>query len=124
MREKIGLDPLECLAGNNRTQDCFIRFVKGVDQAFYSRLDPKSTWVETLGEDNGVPTFNSNNVLFLEVNPWVPPGTTFNCRFRARFSNCDDCWHDPDNNNDDYKDFEYAGNRPFKIINFQFTVVD
>ena len=124
LREKIGLDSWECLSGSNQTRDCFIRFIKGVDQAFYSRLDPKSTWVETLGQDNGVPTFNSNNVLFLEASPWIPPGTTFNCRFRARFSNCDDCWHDSDNNNDDYKDFEYSGNRPFKIINFQFTVVD
>ncbi len=124
LRENIGLGPHQCLSGGQNTSDCFIRFIKGTEQAFYSQLGPKSTWVETLGQDDGVPTFNANNVLFLEANSWIPPGTVFNCRFRVRFSNCDDCWHDSLNDNDDYKDFEYSGNRPFKIVNFQFTVVD
>ncbi len=124
LMRRIGLEAQQCLGGSNQTKDCFIRSLKGVDQAFYSQLAPKSTWAETLAQNNGVPTFNFNNVLFFEVSPWIPPGTIFNCRFRARFSNCDDCWHNSTQGGDDYKDFEYSGNRPFKIINFQFTVVD
>jgi hypothetical protein len=49
----------------------------------------------------------------------------FDCRFRATFSNCDDCWQDPlRTDGEDYLDYEYSGARPYKIIHLQFTVLD
>lgn len=121
---KIGLDSSYCLGGSDSTDDCFVRAIKGADSANYSIIDPKSTWAETLVNENGVPTFNFNNVIFFEINPWIPPGTVFNCRMRARFTNCDDCFHDEDNGNDNYKDKEFSGAKPFRVINFSFTVID
>ena len=120
--EHLGMEPKQCLG--KETSNCFIRALKGQEQAFFSKIDPQSTWAETLGGD-GTPTFNFNNVIFFEISPWIPPGTRFNCRFRVRFTNCDDCWHDPSSNTqDDYLDFEYSGARPFQIVNFSFLVID
>lgn len=124
LRTQMGLPKNRCLGGENSLKDCFIRAVKGADHSFYSRIEPKQTWAETLITDDGVPQFSSSNVLFFEISPSIPPGTTFNCRLRASFSNCEDCHHDALNGNDDYLDYEYSGAKPFKIINFQFTVID
>ncbi len=124
-RQDIGLSSNRCLGGSDSLNDCFVRVIKGGDQAYFSKLNPKSTWTETLDNDTtGTPTFTTSNVLFMEISPWIPPGTTFNCRMRARFSNCSDCFDDANNNNDDFLDYEYSGADPFKIINFQFTVID
>ncbi len=124
-RQEIGLAANKCLGGADSLNDCFIRVIKGGDQAYYSKLDPKSTWSETLDNDStGTPTFTTSNVIFMEVNESIPPGTTFNCRMRARFTNCSDCYHDESNGNDDYLDYEFSGAKPFKIVNFQFTVID
>ena len=47
------------------------------------------------------------------------------CRLRARFTNCKDCHYNEDENNgDDYLDYEYSGEKPFKILSFEFTVID
>lgn len=119
-----GMTDTQCLAGPNRTDNCFIRFPRGTDRAVYSKIDAQKTFGETLANEDGAPSFNFSNLLFMEVNKNIPPGTTFNCRMRVRFTNCDECYHDPDNNFDDYQDFEYAGHRPFKLINFEFTVID
>ncbi len=124
MRTDIGLSKSNCLGGESSLKDCFIRSVKGADHAFYSRMDSKKTWAESLITTDGIPEFNTSNVIFFEVSPWIPPGTTFNCRMRASFTNCEDCHHDSTNSNDDYLDFEYSGGKPFKIINFKFTVID
>ena len=124
LRTQMGLPKNRCLGGENSLKDCFIRAVKGADHSFYSRIEPKQTWAETLITDDGVPQFSSSNVLYFEISPSIPPGTTFNCRLRASFSNCEDCHHDALNGNDDYLDYEYSGAKPFKIINFQFTVID
>ncbi len=124
LRTRLGLAKNNCLGGSDSLKDCFVRAVKGGDHAYYSRIESKKTWAETLITDEGVPEFNTSNVIFFEVSPWIPPGTTFNCRMRATFTNCDDCNHDADNGNDDYLDFEYSGAKPFKIINFKFTVID
>ncbi|MEX0797926.1 MAG: hypothetical protein WD025_00680, partial [Bacteriovoracaceae bacterium] len=59
----------------------------------------------------------------MEVSKWIAPGTTFSCRFRARFSNCSDCFNDPDTG-EEYMDYELAGEKPYKVINFKFTVID
>lgn len=121
--DKIGLDSSNCLGGSDSEEDCFVRAIKGADTSFYSIIDPKSTWAETIVNQNGVPTFNFNNVIFFEINPWIPPGTVFNCRMRARFTNCDDCFHD-ETTGDNYQDYMFSGPDPFKIINFSFTVID
>lgn len=124
-RQNIALPMNRCLGGETSLNDCFIRVIKGGDQAYFSKLGPKSTWSETMKNDKtGTPTFSTSNVIFMEVSPWIPPGTTFNCRMRARFSNCSDCFEDANNGNDDYLDYEYSGAAPFKIIDFQFTVID
>ena len=61
----------------------------------------------------------------------ILPGTTFLCRFRARFTNCEDCFHDPsarpDQNvdlKDDFLAYEYSGAKPFKIFHLRFTVIN
>lgn len=124
-RSKIALEPENCLSGAADTRDCFIRVLKGADQAFFSKIDPKKNYAQTILPAGGTPTFNSSNLIFLEVSPWIPPGTTFNCRFRTRFTNCDDCFSDNSlTNGEDFRDFEFSGGKPFKLINFQFTVID
>jgi hypothetical protein len=124
LRDSIGLDSSLCLSDNNKTDDCFIRTVPGFDHSWFSRIDPNSSWTETLQDENGKTTFQQNNLIFMEVNPNTPPGTKFNCRFRARFTNCKDCWHDSDFGGDDFLDYEFSGAEPFQIINFQFRVID
>lgn len=130
LRDKLGLDASQCLTAptnggaTTHTKDCFIRTVKGFNHSWYSRIDPNSSWIDTLKDSAGETEFQQHNLIFMEVNPNTPPGTKFNCRFRARFTNCKDCWHDSDFNNDDFLDFEYSGGEPFKIINFQFRVID
>ena len=124
-RQKIELEKKDCLGGENDPHSCFIRAVRGADAAWFSRISPKSNWGETLADENGSPPFNSHNIVFFEANPNIPPGTTFNCRFRVRFTNCRNCWSDQTRDDkDDYRDFEYSGANPFKILHYQFTVID
>lgn len=118
-----GIEPQDCLGGENKRESCFVRFPRGIDRAVYSKIDPKKTLGETITGEDGVGEYNISNILFMEVNKKTPPGTTFNCRLRVRFTACDECWHDPDTG-DEYRDFEFAGARPFKLINFRFTVID
>ena len=123
LMKSSSLDPSQCLGGKNKTQDCFIRSIRGADHSIFSKIDPKSTFAETLITKENTP-FKYNNLIFFEVSPWIPPGTTFNCRLRARFSNCDDCWSDPDHGHDDYLDHEYSGDKPFRILHLNFTIID
>ncbi len=117
-----GFSSNNCLDPDD-TQSCFVRFIKGVDTAFYSKINPGMTWSETLTYDSVGPTYQSSNLLFMEINPNIQPGTTINCRFRARFTNCNDCYSDSaQNSGDDFLDYEFSGDGPFKIINFKFTV--
>lgn len=123
-RQEISLEKKNCLGGSENTNDCMFRAIPGADFAFFSKIDPKSTWAETLSGSAGSPTHHFSNLIFFEVSPWIPPGTTFDCRFRVRFSNCSDCFTDPDHNNDNYLDYEYSGGKPFKILHFQFMVTN
>ncbi|MBL6989963.1 MAG: hypothetical protein ISR65_09305 [Bacteriovoracaceae bacterium] len=127
-REKIMLEKMNCLGGLNPdgtkdTKSCFIRAIPGADHSFFSKIEPLKTWGETLATSTGAPDFHHSNLIFFEVSPWIPPGTTFNCRFRVRFSNCSDCYSDPADT-DDYLDYEYSGPKPFKILHHQFIVID
>ena len=124
----LSLEDHECL--NNETaglnfnpNECLIRVLPGANQAVFGKIDPQKTWLETISEGNPAPKHSSSNITIMEVNKWIQPGTTFNCRFRVRFTNCRDCFDDPDTT-EDYKDYEYAGMRPFKVINFSFKVID
>jgi hypothetical protein len=120
-----GLDSNSCLGGPNSTKDCFVRAIKGADHGYYSKINPQNTGAETFLDANNLPTFNVSNPIWFEVSGDTPPGTEFNCRLRVRFTNCEDCWHDPlSATGDDYRDFEYSGHRPFKIINFKFKVIN
>jgi len=118
------VDDSRCLGGSSDKKDCFVRIIKGLDNAWFSKLGPKKTWAETMTNSNSSPTFSSQNLIFMELNPGIPPGTKVNCRFRARFSNCSNCYNDSTNSGDDFFDYEFAGPKPFKIINYQFTVID
>ena len=106
--------------------ECLVRFLPGASQAVFSRIDAQRTWPESIqGDDNSVALdFSSSNVTLMEVNKNLSPGTKFNCRFRVRFSNCSDCFDEFSSLNkwDDLADFEYTGEKPFKVINFQFEV--
>lgn len=126
LRSQLNLEADNCLGGANSPHDCFIRAVKGADSAWYSRMDPQKTWGNTMvGDTSQPPPFSFHNIMFFEVSPWIPPGTTFNCRFRTRFVNCEDCWEEKIGAKyDDILDFEFSGGKPYKIINFQFTVID
>jgi hypothetical protein len=104
--------------------ECLIRFLPGANSSSFSKIDPQKTYYESVIKNLDKPNFNAGNVMLMEVNKWIPPGTKFRCRLRARFSNCSDCYGDEDNGNDDYLDFEYNGSKPFKVINFDFEIND
>ena len=134
-RKELILSDNECLnsvstgGGVNsdfNPNECLIRFVPGANQSVLGKIDPQKTWTETISANrtNGEsPKPLASAYLLMEVSKWIPPGTTFNCRLRARFTNCQDCYNE-NNTNEDYPDFEYTGHKPFKIINFSFTVID
>ncbi len=130
-REKIALDKSLCLNSKN-DKDCFLRVIKGADQANFSKINAKSNWFDTYKNPvNGKSAQISNNHLILfEVSKHIPPGTTFNCRMRVRFTNCDDCFHDSTRKSTDlgqgydYVDSEYNGARPYKIIHFVLPIVN
>ncbi len=126
LKASQGLPDNKCLGGSGASKyDCYIRAIKGVDHAFFAKIDPQKTWSQTVSKKDGTfPGFGVSNLLLFEINPWTPPGTNVTCRFRTRFSNCEDCFHDAANANDDYKDFEYSGNKPFKVITLNFKVID
>ena len=104
--------------------ECLVRFLPGANDAFFSKIDPQKTYYETVVKQLENPTFNSGNLLIMEVNKWIPPGTKFRCRMRARFSNCSDCYNDSTNANDDFIDADYNGSKPYKVINFDFDIND
>jgi hypothetical protein len=128
LKESLMLNDNECLnydPDKSVFQDCFVRVIKPGQQAFMSKIDPGKTLLESLVRPDGAPiTLNSSSAVFLEVNKLIPPGTIFMCRFRVRFSNCSDCYEDSNRELDDYQDFEYSGKKPFKVINYQFTIID
>lgn len=134
-KRQLGLEDNDCLNNPSMSTDkfnpneCLIRFLPGASQMMFGKIDPQKTWTETIKNDEGVITFDPSRVALMEVNKWINPGTKFTCRFRVRFSNCSDCYDNfPANgspvNLSDYSDFEFAGGTPYKIINFQFTVID
>jgi hypothetical protein len=135
-RKKNGLNLLDkdCLgfstSGNSEPDfgfsphECLARFLPGANEAFFSKIEPQQTYYNSVVKTSREPRFNSGNLLVMEVNKWVPPGTKFRCRMRARFSNCSDCYADSTNNDDDYLDSELNGAKPYKVINFEFVVND
>lgn len=104
--------------------ECLVRFLPGANTAYFSRIDPQSNYYESVVKKSDTREFNAGNLLIMEVNKWVKPGTKFRCRLRARFSNCSDCFNDPENNNEEYLDSDLNGYKPFKILNFDFTVYE
>ena len=123
-----GDHPDNCLK-TDHPLSCYFRAIPGADQAWYSKLAPSSNWIDTYSRSHaskdGNLEFEGSNIMLFEINKRLPPGSQINCRFRARFTNCDDCWHDPLNSSgDDYLDYEYAGNRPYRIFNINLTILD
>jgi hypothetical protein len=139
-RNKIALDSSMCLNSAN-DKDCFIRALKGADQAHFSKLDPKATFGKTLANPTTgkAPTLTWANILLFEVSKHIPPGTVIDCRLRLRFTNCDECYHkqsvDPTKTNYsvdathkidgyDFSDTELNGPAPYKIIHLQIPITD
>jgi hypothetical protein len=139
-RKKQGLSLLDkdCLGfsttGTYTDQDftfnpneCLVRILPGSSDANFSKINAQKSYIETIRSTATNNTFNIGNAFVMEVNKWIPPGTKFRCRMRARFSNCSDCFTDSANTSfptDDYIDAAYNGAKPFKIINFEFDVND
>jgi hypothetical protein len=129
-RKMNGIGLHECInsdAEKNAEQnnECLVKVLDPSQNAFFSKIDPQKTFAETLkGSSTSSVPLNSSSVVFMEVNKWITPGTTFVCRFRVRFNNCSDCYENPELENDDFADFEYAGAKPFKVIDFKFVVID
>lgn len=135
-RKKQGLSLLDkdCLgyttSGSSETDftfnphECLVRFLPSANEAFFSKIDPQKTFYESVVKQTEQGEFNYGNLLVMEVNKWIPPGTKFRCRMRARFSNCSDCYNNTENSNDDFLDYEYNGSKPYKVINFDFDVND
>jgi hypothetical protein len=125
-RNKIALDKSLCLDPSTE-KDCFIRTIKGADSAYFSKIDPKKNWFQTMqnpNESSSAYSLSWGNLILLEVSKQVPPGTTVDCRFRVRFTNCEDCYHDSSRSNYDFLDTDYNGPKPFKIIHLQMKIVD
>lgn len=124
-KTNMALDVSQCLNPTN-DKDCFVRAIKGADQAHYSKIDPKSTWGKTLSDPatGKAPALDWGNILLFEVSKHIPPGTVIDCRLRLRFTNCDDCYHDATRNNYDFLDKEYNGPTPYKIIHLQIPITD
>lgn len=133
-KQGLSLQDKDCLGYSSTTTDqdftfnpheCLVRVLPGANKAFYSKIDPQKSYVDTMRNGNPDHAFGPGNAIIFEVNKWIPPGTKFRCRMRAKFSNCSDCFSDAtDATNDDYIDKEYNGAKPFKIINFEFEVND
>lgn len=133
-KEGLALQDKDCLGysttGNAdpdftfNTNECLVRFLPAANDAFFSKIDAQKTYYETVVAQSQEGSFNAGNLLLMEVNKAIPPGTKIRCRLRARFSNCSDCYADPQNANDDYLDYELNGHKPFKVINFDFDVND
>ena len=133
-KQGLTLQDKDCLgySGPFNTEDftfnpheCLVRALPGANSAFFSKIDPQKSYAETIRNGNPDHEFGAGNILMFEINKWIPPGTKFRCRLRAKFSNCSDCFSDPaDVSNDDYIDAEYNGAKPFKIINLEFEVND
>ncbi|MFA6238724.1 MAG: hypothetical protein WC635_15420 [Bacteriovorax sp.] len=125
-KTKMALDSSFCLDPSN-TKDCFIRALKGADQANFSKLNPKSTWGKTHADPTSgkAPELNIGNIVLFEVSKHIPPGTIVDCRMRLRFTNCEDCYHDTGTRAGyDYLDNDYNGPRPYKIIHLQIPITD
>ena len=131
LRHKNDYDESKCLG--DRPQDCLVRVVRGADQSWVGQIPAKSSWSANLFNDKtGKFDFKSGHLIYLEINSeMITPGTIFSCRFRGRFTNCEDCFQDPGarpNSSldlfDDFLDYEYSGASPFKIFNFTFTIID
>jgi len=123
LRKNIALDKSKCLVPG-REKDCFLRMIKGADHAYYSKIDAKKTWDATFQSGSTTPSFTTSNLIFLEISPNLPPNTTVDCRLRARFTNCDDCYHDSTRSQYDFTDTDYNGPKPFKVFHLQFDVTD
>jgi hypothetical protein len=133
-KQGLALQDKDCLGYSSSGQvdadfsfnphECLVRFVPGASDAFFSTIQPQKNYYDSVVKDSESKEFNSGNLMMLEVNKWIPPGTKFRCRLRARFTNCSDCYTDGSNANDDFLDSDYNGYRPYKVINFDFDVND
>jgi hypothetical protein len=117
--------PVENCVDPNNPKDCLVKAVPGADWTSFSKINPNNTWASTMTKSNATaPKFNLNNIILFETSKYIPPATTFSCRFRVRFTNCANCWQTPEFGFDDYLDYQWSGGEPFKIFPFQFSVVN
>jgi hypothetical protein len=108
----------EPASGTSTFNSCFVRVIDGADVANYSLIRPQKYWSESVTKENESTRFHPGNLLFFELSPWIPPGTQFACRLRARFTNCRDCWDDT------ALPIRYDGSDLYQRFDFFFTVTD
>lgn len=124
------LEDQNCLnntSTNYNPNECLVRFLPGFQQAYHSKIDPLSSYKETIQDGIEVRKQKNSAFLLMEVSKEVPPGTVFNCRLRVKFSNCSNCYEDSSSATtpkDDLADYSYAGPDPYKLLNFKFTVTN
>ncbi len=126
-RKDLGIGDTDCLDYANsgssfNPNSCLVRVLPGASNAIYSKIDPGQTLADTLSSDGSVYEVTSSNVVLLEINKRIPPGLEFTCRFRARMSNCSDCF--TDENGNEYTQSDYTSHQPFKVIDFTFAVTE
>ncbi len=124
-KAKLELDSTLCLDKDN-DKDCFMRAIRGADQAIFSKINPKANWGTTFAntKTGAAAGLTLGNVILFEVSKHIPPGTIVDCRLRARFTNCEDCYHRSSTNLNDFLDVDYNGSVPFKIIHLQIPIID
>lgn len=123
LKTDAGLLEKDCLDPND-TKTCMVRALQGAETQTVSMIKPKANWTETISKADGSPSFSAGNFMYFEINKNIPIGTKVTCRLRASYTNCDDCHHDSSNGYDDFRDWEYATEKPFNIINITFQVAD
>jgi hypothetical protein len=126
-KTELGIEDSNCLNNPAMSYDsfnpneCLVRFLPSGNQAILGKISAQKTYGQSLiGISTDHEGFQSNSALIMEVSKLVNPETIFNCRMRVRFTNCTDCYLN--DAGDEYKDYEFSGNEPFKVINFQFKV--
>ncbi|MCT4640809.1 MAG: hypothetical protein N4A33_00830 [Bacteriovoracaceae bacterium] len=125
-KNQLNLDDNNCLdnatSGDSfNPNHCLARVLPGASTATYGKIDPSQTWAQTVNlGTSDQNSYGLGNIIMMEINKETPPGTVFSCRFRVRMSNCSDCY--TDSNGNEYKKSDFSSYKPFKIINFEFTV--
>lgn len=128
-RHILDLEDSKCLNNPSMSGDdfnpneCMVRVLPGASTANLAKINAQSNWMDTIrdGDSSASVTYNYSALVVMEINKNIQPGTKMNCRFRTRISNCKDCFNS--SSGVEFQDHQYTGAAPFKVIDYQFTVL-